>query len=237
MAQSPNILLVDEDEILLEMVEASIYLHNPEYHVFKAHSIPAALGMLNAHRMNLVITELEFSDGHDVAQFLVGLQKRTPPPMVLALTASSLMSRPTRLRVNAWMPKPPAAEQLLQRIDELVQSTRESVLRGISLESFLQMVSHDRKSCTLTITSGRRVGHLYQSHGNLIHADTEEHQAKAAFLRILSWPDCTIRVSDSCSVMPSIDESLTNLLMDACLYRDRLASGLPTDAEEDIIFP
>jgi DNA-binding response OmpR family regulator len=218
-----DILLIDEDEFLLELLENSIYLHNPLYHTLRATSIKQALEILNSHRIDLVITEVEFSNGPDIAQFLVGLQKRTPPPAVIALTASNVIKE-RRLRVNTVMSKPPAAELLLSRVDQLIRAARESVLRGVSVESFLQMVAHDGKTCTLTVTAGQRTGRIYLRNGKLIHADAGNVQSKAAAIAILSWKDCTIRICDGCNVVPSITEPLTNILLEACVYRDLLAA-------------
>lgn len=222
---SAHILLIDEDEMFLEIIESAIYLHNPAYRIHKANSLKSAVMHLGANHVDIVVTEVEFSTGGEMAQFLLGLQKRTPPPVVVALTGASMLNQRHRLRVNAWLTKPPEPDALLARIDELAASVRDSVLRGVSLESFLQMIAHDRKTCTLTITAGPRVGRMYLQNGRLVHADTPAVQSKAAAMAILSWPECTIRISDGCNAVPSISDPLTTILLEACVYRDLIASA------------
>ncbi len=232
MPNNANILLVDEDEMLMEILEAALYLHHPGYRVFQANGIAAATSILNTQQIDVVITELEFHNGGDVSQLLLGLGKRQSPPVVLVLTARPLMNGTDRFRVNAWISKPPEPDAFLRRVDELVNSTQGSVLRGISLDGFLQLVGHDRKTCTITVTSGRRTGNLYVKNGELIHADSGTMQSRAAALDVLAWPDCTIRVGDHCDVSATIHESLTNFLLDACLYRDTLSGKTPNQDNE-----
>jgi DNA-binding response OmpR family regulator len=229
MPDTANILIVDEDEMLSEILEAALYLHHPGYCVMRANGIEAAAGIVTGRAIDVVITELEFHNGGDIAQFLLGLSAADSPPAVLALTARPLMSGADRFRVNAWISKPPEPDAFLRRVDELVNFTRGSVLRGISLDGFLQLVGHDRKTCTITVTSGRRTGNLYVRRGELIHAEAGAEQSRAAALAMLAWQDCTIRVADRCDSHPTIHENLTNLLLEACVRRDNLAGSVSSN--------
>lgn len=223
MIESAQILLIDEDELLQELIETVLYLHNPAYQLYKARSLNQASDLLEQTKFDLVITEVEFSSGiifEDVAQFVMDVHNRLPAPAVLALTCGTLIKDGVRLHVDAWLPKPPAVDTLLEKVDNLINSTRESVLRGVSLNSFLQVLAHETKSCTVSVRSGEKTGKLFFELGTLIHAETDDEAATGAALQILSWTHCVVRIGTITEAPHTIHKTLTSLLMEAAMSRD-----------------
>lgn len=224
-----QLLLVDPDPLLQEMVETGLRLFNPSFVVHKADTPDAALALLRRHQVEVVITEIEFRDGEKRGvELLLDLEKQLPQLPVIVLTEASLDGFRELLRARAFLAKPPDMDQLLHKVHQLVQENRESILRGISLESFLQVLEVERKTCTLTITSGHRVGRLYIHDGVLIHAETEFFESKAAAFAMLSWPDYSIKIVEKCDAKPTITDRLNAILMEYCVNKDHgLLAGEP----------
>lgn len=223
MSQATHLLLVDPDPLLQEMVETGLRLFNPGFVVLKADDPEAALELLRRYKVEVVITELEFPQSAAKKrgiELLLDLETLSPQVPVIVLTEASLDEFRDLLRARAFLAKPPDMDSLLHKVHQLVQESRESILRGISLESFLQVLEVERKTCTLTITSGHRVGRLYVHEGILIHAETEHFESKAAAFAILSWPDYSIKIVEKCDALPTITDRLNAILMEWCVNKD-----------------
>lgn len=220
MAKSVYVLVVDADPFLQEMIESGLGLFNPEYVTVKAENPQTALLMLRRYPVEAVVMDIDFPDstwqGSDLLQALHDYSPQLP---VILLTEA----RPEELEgvgADAFLPKPPDMDQLLHKINQLVQQNKESVLRGISLESFLQVLEVEKKTCTLTINAQHRSGRLYIHEGELIHAEAGELESKAAAFAMLSWPDYSIKVIEKCDAQPTIAERLNAILMEWCVHKD-----------------
>ena len=220
MAKAIYVLVVDSDQFLQEMVESGLELFNPDYVTIKAENPETALMMLRRYPVEAVVMDIEFphSPIHG-SELLQALHDFSPQLPVIVLTEA----RPEELEgvgANAFLPKPPDMDQLLNKVNQLVQQNKESVLRGISLESFLQVLEVEKKTCTLTVTAAHRVGRLYIHQGELIHAEAGELESKAAAFAMLSWPDYSIKVIEKCDAKPTIAERLNAILMEWCVHKD-----------------
>jgi DNA-binding response OmpR family regulator len=221
MSEPSQILLVDPDTFLQEMIESGLLLFNPGFRVLKADSPEVALRLLRRHKVEALITELEFAGSPRAGRdFLSELAVLAPQMPLLVLTELPLTEARRQAPSAVCLSKPPDLDALLRRVHQLVQESRESILRGISLESFLQVLEVERKTCTLTVTSQHRVGRLYIHDGKLIHAETRDHASKAAAFAMLSWPDYSIKIIERCDATPTITERLNAILMEWCVNKD-----------------
>ncbi len=214
------ILIVDSDSFLQELLASGIRLHNPSYEILLTESPHSAFLLLQRHKVDLVVSEAVFPGSDRGVEFLLGLEEYSPglPVIVLTETPTSELQKP--ISAETVISKPPDMDFLLRRIDRLVQQSRESILRGITLESFLQVLQVEQKTCTLTVITGRRIGHLYIDAGELIHAETGSRRSKAAVFAMLSWNDYSIKITESCDAEPTITERLNGILMDWCVHKD-----------------
>lgn len=227
MAEGTFILVVDSDPMLQEMIEAGLRLFNPEYQVVRAENPETALLQLRRYAVTLVITDLEFPNARQKGiEFLLDLEEFSPQLPVIILTEASAQDFEGLVRAEAFIAKPPDMDHLLSKVHHVVQENKESILRGISLESFLQVLEVERKTCTLTITSGQHNGRLFIDEGELIHAETDHLESKAAAFAMLSWPDYRIKIIERCHARPTITERLNSILMEWCVEKDHSAREL-----------
>ena len=222
MADGTRVLMVEPDPFLREMVEAGIRLYNPSFGISHAENPETALLLLRRYEISLVLTEIHFPDAEiRGAEFLLQLKEHAPQLPVILLTENTAVEDFLHLtNISSVVGKPPDMDQLLRTINQVVQENRESILRGISLESFLQILEVERKTCTLTIRSGYQTGRLFIHDGELIHAETGELKSKAAAFAMLSWPDYSIKITERCDAQPTIAERLNSILMEYCVQKD-----------------
>jgi DNA-binding response OmpR family regulator len=221
MTEATYILLVEPDPFLREMIEAGFRLFNPAFSLVKAENPETALILLRRYKIEAVITELEFPESRKRGvELLLELEEYSPQLPVIILTEASWKDFQGLVKAYAFIAKPPDMDLLLRQVNQAVQENRESILRGISLESFLQVLEVERKTCTLTVTSHQLVGRMYIHEGKLIHAETDLFESKAAAFAMLSWPDYSIKIIERCDAKPTIAERLNAILMEWCVQRD-----------------
>lgn len=226
MTDSARILLVEPDPFLREMIEAGLHLYNPSFTLLQAESPATARLLLRRYEVSLVMTEIRFpkanreTTGMRGAEFLLRLKEHAPQLPVILLAEGNVEDYLHLSNVAAVVSKPPDMDNLLRTLTRVVQENRESILRGISLESFLQILEVERKTCTLTVRSRHLVGRLFIHEGELIHAETSELSSKAAAFAMLSWPDYTIKITEKCDAQPTITERLNSILMEYCVQKD-----------------
>ncbi|MEM1202187.1 MAG: DUF4388 domain-containing protein [Acidobacteriota bacterium] len=221
MSQTTYILLVDPDLFLQEMVESGFHLFNPEWTLLRAENPETAQLLLRRYDVSVVITEIEFPDARTRGvEFLLTLEDYSPHLPVVILTEAPAEDFQALVKASAFITKPPDMDYLLRKVNQLVQENKESMLRGISLESFLQVLEVEKKTCTLTLSAGDRRGRLYVHGGELIHAETEHFESKAAAFAMLSWQDYSIKIIEKCDAKPTITERLNAILMEWCVQKD-----------------
>jgi len=225
VTSSRFILSVDPDRFLQEMIESGFRLFQPDWTLLKADDPETGLFMLRRYEVDAVVTEIELSGtgdggvGQTGAEFLGELERSHPDVPVFILTEAPA-EEVQGLTTADFIAKPPDMDYLIGKVHRAVQRRRESVVRGISLESFLQMLEVERKSCTLTVTSGPRSGRLYVRGGALIHAEAGNRAGKTAAFAILSWTDYRFEILDECHAEPTITDGLSSILMEWCVQKD-----------------
>lgn len=219
------ILTVDADGLFQEMIESGFGIFKPDWTILKAENPKTARGMLRRYRVEAVLTELDFpvngsgAKGPSAAGFLEELARSFPRLPLFVLTATPVDEVPS-LATADFIAKPPDMDYLIGKVNRAIQHNRGSVVRGIALESLLQMLEQERKTCTLIVSSDNRVGRIYLRGGTLIHAESRGSAGKKAVFTLLSWPGSSIEILDECHAVPSISEGLSAILLEWCVQRD-----------------
>lgn len=219
------ILTVDPDHFLQEMIESGFGLFKPDWKLLKTDDPETARAMLHGYQVDAVITEIAFpangtgAPEASAAGLLADLERSFPKVPVFVLTevpAEEVQS----LTTADYIAKPPDMDYLIGKVHRAIQQNRGSVVRGISLESLLQLLELERKTCTLVVRSAHRVGRLYQRDGMLAHAETAELSGKPAAFAILAWTDYSIEILEECRAETSLGEGMNAILMEWCVQRD-----------------
>lgn len=226
MTSAYAILVMEPDGLLREMISNVLALHRKGVTIFAAPNPRGALEILNNNPVDLVVADSDAEEiGGEESLFTTLTNEWPEVPLVLLNNgpAGSFEDVAPGARV---IPRPPGVDDLLAAVDELIRNRKDSILHGISLPSFLQLLNQDRTTCPLAVASGSKTGHIFFDRGELIHAATAAAEGREALLAILSWPDYSVRVSPSCRATRSIYDQLTGLLLDWSLLVDNRASNL-----------
>ncbi len=95
-----------------------------------------------------------------------------------------------------------------------------SSFQGISLESFLQMLEHERKSCTIDVQSEDVKGSFFFQEGELIDAECGQQRGIDAAYGLLALKDPVFKVSNAMDRMRRIEDPLPRILLTAASRSD-----------------
>nr|WP_320133061.1 DUF4388 domain-containing protein [uncultured Holophaga sp.] len=120
-----------------------------------------------------------------------------------------------------FLAKPVDVTALAQAVSAELQHLASGVIEGLSLPSLLQMLNVERKTCTLRVHSGRRVGYLFMQGGTLINARFRQMEGMDAAIRLLASgtgrAEILSQLHDSAR---HIEACLEEVLMQAMCFKD-----------------
>jgi hypothetical protein len=220
--RSGNLLFVDADRLLVEIVASGVTLARPRWGVISTHHPDEALEVLEGHsELDAIVTEIVFDRSAEHGRAFIRQVGRRWPEIPIFVVSGGDPQETQGLDTAEFIPKPPDIDFLVGRIDRVIRRRRESLVRGIALPTFLQILEIDRKTCTIVVSYRGRVGEIFFRDGKLIHARIEDGgEGKEALFEMLSMPEHSIRVIDRCDAERKIAGSLGSLLMEWSVRED-----------------
>lgn len=106
-------------------------------------------------------------------------------------------------------------------------------IRGVGLDSFMQIIQMDQMTCTLKVTSADGSGMLYFVGGELFSAVTGDLHNLEAACNIISWEGAVIEIEDACDKTENeIRQPLMNILMESMRLRDEAKVNAPKNLDQ-----
>jgi CheY-like chemotaxis protein len=234
-----KILIVDDEPAVLFALSEALADRRRGIKVATAANGGEAVAILESEKVDLVVTDLRMPE-MDGFELMAWLRRSLPLLPVIVMTA--YVSESSRLGDGLdVLEKPFDLGILKQKASDLLRQSVKGRVENISLSSFLQILEIDRKTCTLSVTSGEHVGRLYFRSGKLVGAQLAGDQPEgltdqAAALEIVTWEHADIEIADGCPVAgPELEGGLRFLLMEGMRLkdeRDRNAPHPPGIAQE-----
>src|SRR5436305_2552675 len=223
-----TVLVVDDEPSVLFALSEGLSDRRRGVRVTTAASGVEAISLLEAERIDLVLTDLRMPE-MDGFELLAYLRRNFAGLPVIVMTALSGDETADRLDgAIECFTKPFNVPDLKARIRELLAQRVKGRVENITLPSFLQLLELERKTCTLVIRSLGRTGRLFFRGGRLVGAETGDVAGQPAALEIVTWEDADIEISDVCPpVEPEIEAGLSYLLMEGMRLQDERESGQP----------
>lgn len=241
-----NILVVDDEEtILVTLVEWFASAHPvANYNVMVANNGIEAIKILSSFKIDLLITDLNMPkmDGFELLLHMNNDYPATPIIVMSAFATPDIKNKVKNLGVLLFIPKPFSTEDLdgIDFAKILGESGKEASekghINGISLQSFLQLINLESKTCTLTVKHKNKTGLIYVDKGDLMDAKTGNLEGTAAAEEIISWNNIglNIEIENSCSVTEKkIKHTIMSLLMEAARAEDERAARKAGITDED----
>jgi CheY-like chemotaxis protein len=204
-----NVLIVDDDSVCLSFLSGTFSRFADRFSVLTAHDGEAALNVLRREPVSLVVTDLLMPGmtGSDLLLRIVDEQPHIPRMVMTSLNTPMPQLPPGPADILEYFIKPISADRLADKILSVVESSREAgFLSGISVGSFVQLLDIERKTATIIVRDGdtAALGTLYFRNGRLLDGRLGGRGGLEAVCEILSWPEVTISLMDSCPRIPDV---------------------------------
>lgn len=217
-----TLLVVDDDRATLNLCRSGLK-GLAGFKFLMAHNGREALEVMQQEPIHVLVTDLNMPvmDGFNLIAKVVRLYPQIPIIVLTGLSESQHLNTPLQMGAISILSKPPRLTLLMDAIRAAAQFEPSGMVRGIGLNSILQLLNWEKKSCTLTVKSEAGMGLLYLKQGEVVHAAYRAEEGLPAAYEILTWDRPDIEFVDTCRVEPTIDLPLTELLMNAALLTDQ----------------
>ncbi|MGH7488775.1 MAG: DUF4388 domain-containing protein, partial [bacterium] len=168
----------------------------------------------------LVLAGLDLPVPPDLLRFLGLLREVLSHVPVLLMTEAAPGAQSQLLAFDAWVHRPPDMDELLAQTDRLLRRSRQSVVRGLSLSSLLQVIEMERKTCTLSVSWGGSHGRIGLRNGELVHAQAGRTTGKDALFEILSWATPVLTLEDRYEGPTTVTGGVQQLLLEYYVRED-----------------
>ena len=216
-----TLLVVEDDRATLSLYRAGLK-GLQGFKIIMAENGGQAFEMLRHEPVHVLVTDLNMPvmDGFNLIAKVSRFYPQVPIIVMTGLDESQHLNTPLQLGAIRILTKPPRLTLLMDAIRAAAQFEPAGMVRGIGLNSILQLLNWEKKSCTLTVKSEAGMGLLYLKLGEVVHAAYRADEGLPAAYEILCWDKPDIEFVETCRVEPSIDLPLTELLMNAAMISD-----------------
>jgi len=222
-ADMNTVLIVDDDESFLLSLIDGFKSYEDQFGIITAHNGEEAVAILDEQEIHLVLTDLKMPKMDGFA-LVAHLSAHHPDIPVIVMTAFGTPDMEVNLKeIGAfqYIEKPIDFNLLVTKILKGLEGRSKGFITGVSLGSFIQLLELDKKTCTLTVRSGRNQGTMYFKNGDLMDASTNEISGIDAAFEIISWKNVEIILTNSCNITEQkISESLGFILLEGSRRQD-----------------
>ncbi len=222
MAMKKILIVDDENNFLLSLKDGL----RDTFSILCANNGQEALDILAGEEVNLVITDIKMPvmDGFELLAQMNNDYSDIPVIVMTAFGSSEMEERLDAMGAFQYVEKPIDFDILINRVNQGLAAAKKGNITGVSLSSFMQLLSLDKKTCTLRITSGDHIGTIFFSAGELLQAFTESLQGVDAALEIASWDPVDIELQHLCRQREQvIDAPLGYILIESARRKDEKA--------------
>lgn len=218
-----TVLIVDDEELFRHSTADALSAACPSYTVLQAANGREALDRIDSASVDVVVTDIGMPV-MDGLQLLTELQRRSFRGPILVVTAYGNPRVENQVSLEGaftYLEKPVDLPDFIEAIRSAAEG-EQSHVAGLTVAGFVQLLSVERKSCRLRITSEAEVGDLIFRDGQLVDARLGERRGLEAALELLTW-DEGARLYLHTGVRTThdtIDEPLTHLLLEAMKRKD-----------------
>jgi CheY-like chemotaxis protein len=233
-----KVLIVDDEKPFLLSLADGLAAYAKDFEVITALNGKEAVKVLDSTGVDLVVTDLRMPkmDGFELLAHMSGSYPDIPVIVMTAYGTPEIEERLQAMGTFYYLEKPLEFTVLADKIVEALGAiSSPDHIHGISLAAFLQLLEMENKTCTLTITSGEKEGHLYFVKGELMQAEAGKVKGEGAALDIVTWENVAIEIQYSCAVKKkSIGLPLAEILREGFRIKDEKGSVQGKEEKMDV---
>jgi DNA-binding response OmpR family regulator len=235
--RAPRLLAVDDNRLILRVIQ-DFFVPNG-WEVFTFESAKAALATLDRTLPDAIVSDILMPE-LDGWAFFEQVRRRPATagtPFVFLTVEGELPQRLRGLHLGAddYMTKPFAVEELLARVQKLVEKKEaleaashggDALLAGsvehLAISDLLQILSLNGKDGTVQLRQDDAEGRIEFVAGQIADAEAGVTRGTKALFRLLGWTEATFRVLPRRGLLPetTITTSTSNVLMDGLVSLD-----------------
>lgn len=189
-----RILVAEDDPILLHRIARAFEEYQNRVQVLMASNGQQAVDHLDEKSVALLITDIQMPE-IDGLELLAHVSKNHPVVRCFVMTAHDSKELQQQLPKDLlrFFRKPLDPHALVKAaMEALDRDIVRGMVSGISVPSFLFMVSLEKKSCLLEVVGeGEKRGLLYFEEGEPFDASFEGIHGEGAIIEILNLPSAT----------------------------------------------
>ncbi len=226
-----TVLIVDDDESFLLSLIDGFKSYEDQFGIITAHNGEEAVAVLEEQDIHLVLTDLKMPkmDGFALVAHLSSHHPEIPVIVMTAFGTPDMEENLKEIGAFQYIEKPIDFNILVEKILKGLEGRSKGFITGVSLSSFLQLLELDKKTCTLTVRSGKHQGTMYFKNGELLDADTDDLTGTDAAFEIVSWKNVAIVLANSCNKTEAkISDSLGFILLEGSRRQDERDDTSPT---------
>jgi CheY-like chemotaxis protein len=244
-----KILLVDDEINLLDPVINHLKNSKEQIQILTALNGEQAVEILNKDSVDLVITDLRMPvmDGFELLLHMKKKFSAIPTIVMSSFITSEIREKLKPLGIVRLIEKPVhlPAGQMGEAIHALEQDIIEMLsevshgesLVGLSVSSFLQVLSMDQQTCILHVENKKtkQRGFLYVISGELSDAECGHIPPEEAAMEIIAWDEVNIKFKTKSKINrpKKINMRLMSLLMEASRLKDEKGRAQDIGDEEE----
>lgn len=230
-----TVLIVDDDESFLLSLIDGFKSYEDQFGIITAHNGEEAVAILDEQEIHLVLTDLKMPkmDGFALVAHLSAHHPELPVIVMTAFGTPDMEENLKEIGAFQYIEKPIDFSLLVTKIIKGLEGRSKGFITGVSLSSFLQLLELDKKTCTVTVRSGRHQGNMYFRNGDLLDADTDNITGMDAAFEIIGWKNVEIVLTNSCNITEQqIHESLGFILLEGSRREDERDTSSPNPATQ-----
>lgn len=230
----PVVLFVDDEDLFRSTAVETLQRAMPNYRFLQAANGVEALEQARDVQIDVLVTDIRMPEIGGT-ELLVELRKRGFRGRTLVISAfgdSRLERQVFDLGALIYLEKPLELTNLADSIRSAAEGAF-SLVEGVTLAGFAQLLAMERKTGRLRITCAGRRGDLYFRQGHLEDAQVGKLRGDDAALMIFNWPEEAKLelLTDLTPPQQSVQLPLNHLLLEAMRLRDESAESSEEPSE------
>lgn len=195
-----SVLIVDDEQSFLSSLADGLRSFDESLTIYTARNGLAAVSILESKTVDIVVTDLNMPtmDGFELLVYIHNNYSTIPVIIITSHGNADIEHYFEETGGFQYMEKPLDFLELAVRITEGLALKAKGIENGVKLSHIMQFFEVVNKSCSLTVFSGQKLGHLYFKRGKLLDADYGDHSGAEAVIAMASWKDANIILNDSC---------------------------------------
>jgi CheY-like chemotaxis protein len=222
-----KVLLVDDEKNFLVKLEAGLAEYETDFSVLTAENGEQAVDILQSTAIDLVVTDLRMPvmDGFELLAYVASNFPTIPVIIMTAFGTPEVERELNASGILTLIEKPIDLDDLAHAIIQGLETTaEEGALTGISLDSFVQLIEMEQKTCLLEIQAeGKKTSYLLFNEGELYDAIADQLKGEDAAHEIIGLRNVKIRfmkLPPRRKLKRRIDKPLMSILMEAKRLED-----------------